>query len=164
MNSTISWGYEIILTWSLNTYLICRCSPTKSRLKSFNLIKLSLYWPLRGLLVEQVIRRSRSVIAVTCMGEEDALSNLISLVASAKNAFQRSRSLCSAALESFKKNILIVFNSFNLIKKVLFVILWYYPEIDWCTLQASWQRDFSLIFNKASRYSEVTWSIEIILQ
>ena len=110
---------HIILIGSLTTYLICRCSPTKSRLKSFNLMKLSLYWPLRGLLVEQVIRRSRSVIAVTCMGEEDALSNLISLVASAKNAFQRSRSLCSAALESFKKNILIVFNSFNLIKKVI---------------------------------------------
>ena len=155
---------HITLTGSLNTYLICRCSPTKSRLKSFNLMKLSLYWPLRGLLVEQVIRRSRSVIAVTCMGEEDALSNLISLVASAKNAFQRSRSLCSAASESFKKNILIVLNSFNLIKKVIFVILWYYPKIDWGTLQASWQRDFSLIFNKASRYSEVTWSIEIILR
>ena len=34
--------------------------------------------------------------------------------------------------------------------------------MDRCTLQASWQRDCSLIFNKASRYSEVTWSIEII--
>ena len=108
---------HIILIGSLTTYLICRCSPTKSRLKSFNLMKLSLYWPLRGLLVEQVIRRSRSVIAVTCVGEEDTLSNLISLVASAKNAFQRSRSLCSAAFESFKKNVLIVSNLFNQTKK-----------------------------------------------
>ena len=85
------------------SYLICLRSPTKSKLKSFNRIKLSRYCPRKGLLVAHVIKRSRFVIAVTIEGEDNLWSKLISLVASAIKAFHRSRSRFSAAWVSDSK-------------------------------------------------------------
>ena len=76
---------------------MCLRSPTNSKLKSFKRIKLRRYWPRRGLFVAHVIIRSRFEIAVTIVGEDNLWSKLISFVASAKNAFQRSRSRFSAA-------------------------------------------------------------------